>query len=315
MRPSVGIARDLRNGVIVAVFVVSMFVVILAAQTDTVPNSSSMFEVIGTATADSVPVVCHHFFREDVAPIEVFKIIGALFFNLPLIDDLNVWTQTRSSFEKQIRYLKQNGYTTVSLDDLIAWRSGQKTLPRKSVVITFDDGDRSVLEVAYPILEKYRMTATMFVVTDFVGQEEDGIRGLTWDELRFLRDSGVFAIESHTHGLHYKVKTTDGYLPAAVAMSEGLYTPGWDDSWQAAVLHDLEKSRRLIAQNLGGETRHLSWPYGFSSPGLDSLAASCGFQTVATLQYGQNTAEHVRTVKRFTITSRTSLRAYARMVP
>lgn len=315
MRTFTGIGRDLRNGAIISVFVVCIFIVILAAQSDTTLKTSSMFEVIGTASAESVPVVCHHFFREDIAPFEVYRIVGALFLNLPLIDDMNVWTQTRSSFEKQIRYLKEHGYTTVSLDDLVAWRSGRKKLPKKSVVITFDDGDRSVLEVAYPILEKYRMKATLFVVTSYVGKNKDGIRGLTWDELRFLRDSGVFTIESHTNGLHFKVKTTEGHLPVAMAMSEGLYTPDWDESWRAAVLHDLEESRRLIAENLGRQTRHLSWPYGFSNSRLDSLASSSGFESVATLRYGGNLAARGYEIKRYTITSRTSLRSFARMVP
>ncbi|MCK4774793.1 MAG: hypothetical protein KAT30_08400, partial [Candidatus Krumholzibacteria bacterium] len=55
-------------------------------------------------TTEGVPVFCHHFLRQNTSAFEVVKILGALFLNLPLLDNMDVWTQTASAFEKEIVY-------------------------------------------------------------------------------------------------------------------------------------------------------------------------------------------------------------------
>ncbi|MEJ2722593.1 MAG: polysaccharide deacetylase family protein, partial [bacterium] len=123
----------------------------------------------GVEPSTGVPVLCYHYLRERTTPLQFLKILGALLLNLPLIDDMDLWTQTAPAFERQMAYLASEGYETVDLDDLARWRRGQAVLPRKPIVITFDDGDRSVLDIAYPILERYGFKATVFVVTSKVG--------------------------------------------------------------------------------------------------------------------------------------------------
>lgn len=302
-----GFREDFRNGAIVA----TIAVVLVAAALTLAPSDDSTTQQMsqpilgradgvfpqrqlpaesddGARNATRVPVLGHHFLRQDTNVFQVLKILGALFLNLPLLDDMDVWTQTASTFEKQMTYLKDQGYVTVGLDDLAAWQLGMKKLPEKSVVITFDDGDRSVLEIAYPILKRLGFKATIFVVTSRVGKEWQQIEGLTWEELRFLRYSGVFAIESHTDDLHYKVKTSRGTVPVFAAMGEGLHSPEREVSWRSFVYDDLVESRRLIAANVGSDSRHLAWPYGFGGGELDSLAVAAGFHTISTLDDGMN---------------------------
>jgi peptidoglycan/xylan/chitin deacetylase (PgdA/CDA1 family) len=156
------------------------------------------------------------------------------------------------------------------------------------VVITFDDGDRSVVDYAYPILQKHGFKATLFVVTSEVGRKWDGVDCLGWDDLRRLRESGVFSIQSHSHDLHRKVKTSEGTLPVSVAAQYGLYRFPGAPSWQKGVYDDLRTSRLLIEQHVGGEVNSLAWPYGFGEVALDSVAASAGFATLCTLGAGRN---------------------------
>ena len=67
----------------------------------------------------------------------------------------NMWVNSLSSFEAQMKLLKEKGYHSVSLQDVYEWRMGRKELDEKSVVITFDDGFYSSIKYAQPILEKY----------------------------------------------------------------------------------------------------------------------------------------------------------------
>ena len=83
---------------------------------------------------------------------------------------------TAEAFEAQLEYLKRNDYRVIRLGDLPDFLAGRRALPRRAVVITFDDGHVSSYEYAYPLLVKYGFPATYFLYTDFLGAKE----GLSW---------------------------------------------------------------------------------------------------------------------------------------
>lgn len=89
------------------------------------------------------------------------------------------YINTPESFEENIKTLLDNGYTTISFKDLNDAYSGKSTLPNKPIIITFDDGYYSNYEYIYPILKKYNVKASIFVVTDKIDKEIDGIKYLT----------------------------------------------------------------------------------------------------------------------------------------
>ena len=97
-------------------------------------------------------------------------------------------------FDWQMKYLVEHGYHTISPDDLYDFLAGQGTLPDRPVLITFDDGYVDNYTNAYPILKKYNLKATIFVVTGFLSKRKGY---LTWDQLREMEQNGI-AIESHT---------------------------------------------------------------------------------------------------------------------
>ena len=103
-------------------------------------------------------------------------------------------TVTPSAFEAQMRYLAQNGYTVVPMARLAEFLEGRIALPRKSVVITIDDGYRSTYEVAWPVLKKYGFPATVFLYTDFVGASD----ALTWAQMKEMSASGLVDIQPHS---------------------------------------------------------------------------------------------------------------------
>ena len=299
-----------------------------------IPEDTTLDAALFDPDSRAVPILCYHYFRAKTTPFQFAKILGALFLNLPLLGDMNVWTQTATSFESQLSYLRKEGYESIDLDDLVMWQRRAKELPPKSVVITIDDADRSVLEHARPLLERYGFKATLFVVTSQVGRRWEDVDCLTWAELKRLSDTGVFSIESHSHDLHRKVKTSLGRLPGFVAASLGFHDPSGYESWAQFVVEDLEKSRDLIGEHIGEEARFLAWPYGFANAPLDSLAVLAGFTSTCTMRIGTNrrflpaggsdadgrvVSERRATwprheLRRLTVTARTSMNSFRKML-
>ena len=105
-------------------------------------------------------------------------------------------------FEKQMKWLSQHGYHTITPDQLYEFVTDGTELPDNPVMITFDDGYVDNYKNAYPIMKKYGFVGTIFVVTTYL---EKYPNYLTWDQARELEANG-FSIESHTAkgiNLHY----------------------------------------------------------------------------------------------------------------
>ena len=99
---------------------------------------------------------------------------------------------TPAAFEAQMKELKDKGITVISMQDLLAWKRGEKNIPPRCAVITFDDGWKSQYEVAWPILKKYGYPFTMFIYTEGVrGGSLGGGEAITWEQLADMRDNGV----------------------------------------------------------------------------------------------------------------------------
>jgi Polysaccharide deacetylase len=119
---------------------------------------------------------------------------------VPILVYHNLGPQSKSrltigvaAFEEQMRYLTTQDYRVISVNEFLEFASLRRQLPRKSVVLTFDDGWKPFREFAYPILKELGFTATLFIYTDFVGSRS----ALSWDEIRQLEKEG-FQIEAHS---------------------------------------------------------------------------------------------------------------------
>lgn len=97
-------------------------------------------------------------------------------------------------FAAHLDRIKSEGYTTISLYDLVAYLQQGKSLPEHPVILTFDDGYRDNYENAFPLLHERQMTATFFLVIDFINNERPEY--LTWDMVREMYAGGM-AIEVH----------------------------------------------------------------------------------------------------------------------
>ena len=262
-----------------------------------------------------VPILCYHYVKGAPGPGYLLKVLGAVLFNLPTLRDTEYWTTQAEVLDDHLAWLSEHGYTTIDLDTLGDMLEGKVEGPPKPIVITFDDADRSILERAAPILERYGMQATVLVVSAKVGQKWNGLESLRWDELKQMDRSGVFRIESHSHDMHYKVKTEDGHMvPVFVhhVPDEGSRS----SRSTAFVIRDLHSTRQAIRTKIGRETRWLAWPYGWANTELDSLARVAGFRGTLSLSEGTNATGRDDTwhLSRITVTARTTLRSFVELM-
>ncbi|TPQ42758.1 polysaccharide deacetylase, partial [Cupriavidus pinatubonensis] len=123
-----------------------------------------------------VPVLVYHRFAEHA------------------VDTMTVRTETMRA---HLRFLEDNGYRIVPLEDVLAWRAGgPDNLPPRAVVLSVDDGHRSVYEVLWPMLASRPVHVTLFIYPSAISNAP---YAMTWDQLRALKRTGWFDIESHSY--------------------------------------------------------------------------------------------------------------------
>lgn len=115
---------------------------------------------------------------------------------------------TVTEFENDLKYLKDNGYTTIVMDDLISYVNKKKTLPKKPILLTFDDGNYSDYCYLFPLLKKYNMKAVFSIIgkpTDNYskeGRKDINYPNVTWTQINEMLKSGLFEIQNHSYNLH-----------------------------------------------------------------------------------------------------------------
>ena len=200
----------------------------------------------------SVVAFCYHRFEEKVH------------------DSLAI---TPVEFERQMQALKDAGFAVIPMQDFLAWRRGEKSIPPKCAIITIDDGYVSGYDVAWPILKKYGYPFTMFVYIKYVNS---GGKSITWDQLAEMRDAGV-DIESHSfshenlHGKRVKKETA-----AEIA---ALGYEGW-------LQKEIGESKQFIEKQLGIKVNVFAYPFGVYNQKARDAVKAAGYEAAFTV-YGQ----------------------------
>lgn len=173
---------------------------------------------------------------------------------------------TPGRFEAQMAYLAEHGYRVVRLTELREFLTGAQPLPRRAVVITIDDGYRSIYHHAFPVLRRYGFPATVFIYTGYIGNG-----GLTWAQLEEMRDSGLIDIQSHSRSHDNLTR-----LPAP-------------DAPYADYLRDeVRGSRALLERRLERPVESFSYPFGMVNGPLAREVAAAGYRLGVTVERGGN---------------------------
>ena len=177
-------------------------------------------------------------------------------------DQDEVYSISPIEFEKQMAYLVQHGYTAVSLRQLLDGFAGQYLLPPKPVVITFDDGYSDNYLTALPIMARYGMRATVFVIAGHVGEPNY----MTWEQIKAMEDQGT-EIGSHTF--------------SHVALSEVAPSEGFQE---------VSESKQVLEEAREKGIEFLAYPYGKFSPTVIEVLQQTGYRGACTGISGLNKA-------------------------
>ena len=206
---------------------------------------------IGGLTANGfqvVPILCYHRFANDCKS--------------PLCMPAHI-------FEQQMKYLDENGYRVISFRQLIDFLEYRHALPKKAVIISIDDGYRSVYNVCYPILKKYGFNATLFIYTEFINTCKNS---LTWKQLAIMKADG-FEIGAHT------ISHSD-----LTRQKEGEDT----QAFMARIEKELRVSKQIIDKKLEQNTIFLAFPYGRYNQNVLGISRRLGYRAAVTVKRGSN---------------------------
>ena len=163
-------------------------------------------------------------------------------------------------FDTQMKYLSENGYHTISPDELYDSLAGTGELPDNPVMITFDDGYEDNYANAYPILKKYGFKATIFVVTSFLDKNKKGY--MSWDQAREMDANGI-SIQSHTVDHKSMTDLTDDQLRM-----------------------ELVDSKKKAEKELGHPVNYMAYPTGIHNLHIAQMVKEAGYKAAFTIKYG-----------------------------
>ncbi len=213
-----------------------------------------------TGTVAPVPdtgftVLCYHRFVEkpdtNQAPVtgtSTRKAVLYSLYNLPL-----------EEFEWEMKYLKDHGITPISLEQLKAYWFDGKPLPAKAVLLTFDDGFRSIFEIAYPVLKRYHYPAVLFAYTDFIKWQKGSLR---YDDIETMTKH-QWTVESHTKSHMHMGKDEENYSPS---------------DFEALLTKELSVPVSFIKDHFGYTSNVLAYPYGDYNDHLVDKTRAMGYQ-------------------------------------
>lgn len=195
---------------------------------------------------------------------------------------------TADAFEAQMSALAQAGYTAIFYDDLRAYVNEGKELPEKPILITFDDGYSSNIDIALPILEKYGMRATVSVIGVSVGKDTYKDTGtpiyphFSFDAARAAYESGILDFQSHTYDMHQTQLDTDPREGVLKRDGES------EEEYIAALRADFERSKRELEEGIGGEVFVITYPNGKYDELSEVVLSEKGAEVSVTVESGTN---------------------------
>ena len=180
--------------------------------------------------------------------------------NYHKVDDMNIALSVLpNDFDRQMAYLKEHGYNTINSQQLYEYLANGAPLPPNPIMITFDDGYEDNYRNAYPILQKYGFTGTIFVITDFVSAQPNY---LTWEQIN----------EMKAHGMDFQSHTATHQSMTGLSEEQ--------------LRQELTKSKQTLDAQLNQDTLFVAYPTGTYNLYIAKLVDEAGYKGAFTIKYG-----------------------------
>ncbi|MDD3920924.1 MAG: polysaccharide deacetylase family protein [Eubacteriales bacterium] len=176
--------------------------------------------------------------------------------------------------EQDLLYLLENGYETVVMDDLIGYVTRGEQLPRKPVMLTFDDGHYNNLTYVAPLLQQYGMQAVISVIACYSEQYSQfpdpnpNYAYVSWEDVNKLRETGCVEVQNHSYDLH-----TDACGRKGAKQKRGES----DETYREVFVTDTLKAQAMIETNCGARPTAYTYPFGEVCPSSEALLKEMGF--------------------------------------
>ncbi|KNF08935.1 putative xylanase/chitin deacetylase [Gottschalkia purinilytica] len=234
--------------------------------------------------ADKIPILMYHHIME---PEHIKK----------MNQEQNESVISTLQFQEQMKFLHDNGFYVATLDELKGFIEEKIELPKKTVVITFDDGCLSNAVYAYPVLKQYNFNATIFMIGRALF---DDIAEYNFETLQFMnlkildKYKDVFNYESHTYDLH-QLDNDRGLL---------ITSP------EEVILDDITKIKELI------KVKYFAYPYGHRNSDVIETLKETSHEMAFTIQSGYVTKgyKEIYELPRFGISPNTSIEEFKKIV-
>ncbi len=174
-----------------------------------------------------------------------------------------------ANFAAQLDWLARNDYRVIRLSQLLGFLQGREALPKRSVVITMDDGYESVHRYALPQLRKHGFPATLFVYSDFIGAGD----GLNWSQLTELKASGLVDIQAHSKTHRNLIERLPGET---------------DEQYRQSIDIEARAPRELLERRLSSPVRQYAYPFGDANEAVLDALMRQQYQLAVTVTPGGN---------------------------
>jgi peptidoglycan/xylan/chitin deacetylase (PgdA/CDA1 family) len=242
-------------------------------------------------------------------PVEASIIIlGYHQFTGPGVPSKNIYSMSQDVFESEMKYLHDNGYHVVPLSDVVRFVKHEIGLPPNTVAITIDDGYKSALNYAWPVLKKYNYPWTYFVYPEFITRTE-GKGAASWPDLVELDKEGV-DVESHsmTHPQLSRHRQMFTEVPSANGGPPTIkygrtYHQLTDQEYADFLTNETAGAKAILEKELNKPIKYLAYPYGDYNKTVEAAAIAAGYEAIFTVADNPvHTTTNIYSIGRYIIT-------------
>jgi peptidoglycan/xylan/chitin deacetylase (PgdA/CDA1 family) len=201
--------------------------------------------------------------RHYLAPIIAYHSVN------PVIEkERNRLIVTPDTFERQMRFLQKHHYNVILVEELARLTKEKKRIPHKTLAITFDDGYKDNYTYAFPILKKYNIPATIFLIINEIGRREND--RLNWQQILTMQESGLINFGSHCLGPE----------PLVNIKSDAL------------LRKEIFDSKKILEGKLNKQIKIFSYPGGFFNDRIRQLVKEAGYDYALTTNPGRKVLDN-----------------------